>query len=373
MDRRTFLKGSLIGAGSIIGAAGAVISIRTGSLTAEHGSQKLIRLTMKDVLAEMVDETLVPMWAFEDSVKGPNIPGPIIFAEEGDRLDIYVENQLDEDHAFIIPGVVDSGVLGPGQSKRLKFRVPTAGTYIYYDNLNEPINRLMGLHGVLISMPRTGNTPYSNPTAPMQQLFNDLGTSDHFPGQPWDNRPGFHSTEGSRQYVWVFHVVDSAKCAAVSNMPAGDTMHPNIFLDGFLPDYFTLNGKSGYFSAMDHDTSPSGFVGKPALLRVVNTGLADASPHIHGNHVYMLSENGELKDNVIFMDTWIMRPLDRKDLLLPFMRPPDIPPEAWPPSQEKFPLLYPMHDHNEISQSAAGANYPYGLVCHWQIDGPEQT
>jgi hypothetical protein len=221
-------------------------------------------------------------------------------------------------------------------------------------------------------MPRTGNTPYSNPTTQVQNLFNDLGTSAHFPGDAWNNKPG-QFTDGSRTYIWVFHLVDSPKYAAVSNLPPGETMDPRDFLDGFLPDYFTINGRTGFFAAGNHNISPMGNVGEPALLRVVNTGLADSSPHIHGNHVYLTSVNGQVQENVHFIDTWIMRPLDRKDLLLPFMLPPDIPPAAWPPVQERFPLRYPMHDHNEISQSAAGANYPQGLVCHWQINGPLQT
>ena len=101
-----------------------MLSINTiMSRTAKADHQRVIKLNMIDVIQEMVDHTLVPMWAFEDSVQGPNIPGPLIFAEEGERLDIYVENQLDEDHAFTIPGVIDSDVIKPGRGKRLKFRV----------------------------------------------------------------------------------------------------------------------------------------------------------------------------------------------------------------------------------------------------------
>jgi hypothetical protein len=29
-----------------------------------------------------------------------------------------------------------------------------------------------------------------------------------------------------------------------------------------------------------------------------------------------------------------------------------------------------MHDHNEISNTAAGGNYPHGLSTHWEISGP---
>jgi hypothetical protein len=33
------------------------------------------------------------------------------------------------------------------------------------------------------------------------------------------------------------------------------------------------------------------------------------------------------------------------------------------------PLSFPMHGHNELSQSAAGGNYPQGMVTHWEIEG----
>jgi hypothetical protein len=77
--------------------------------------------------------------------------------------------------------------------------------------------------------------------------------------------------------------------------------------------------------------------------------------------------------------------MDRRDVLLPFEIPPDIPyrtpvGSAQPgetqfermvkgQTQEPFPLRYVMHDHNEISQTAAGGNYPQGLVTHFEIMG----
>jgi len=66
-----------------------------------------------------------------------------------------------------------------------------------------------------------------------------------------------------------------------------------------------------------------------------------------------------------------MRPMDRKDMILPFERPPDI--AVWPPKQEPFPLRYVMHCHTEMSQTAGGGNYPQGLVTHWTMTGPIYT
>jgi len=51
------------------------------------------------------------------------------------------------------------------------------------------------------------------------------------------------------------------------------------------------------------------------------------------------------------------------------MQPPEIPPAAWPPVDENFPFQYTMHCHTEMSQTAAGGNYPQGCITHWQMEG----
>jgi hypothetical protein len=99
------------------------------------------------------------------------------------------------------------------------------------------------------------------------------------------------------------------------------------------------------------------------------------SPHIHGNHVYQVAEDGQVRDNLFLVDTWTMPPLARKDVVLPYIKPPDIPTASWlrflaGTNDELFPLLFPMHDHNEISNTAAGGNYPFGCATHFQFDGP---
>ena len=144
---------------------------------------------------------------------------------------------------------------------------------------------------------------------------------------------------------------------------------PAAFVRNFLPRYFTINGKSGFFASHDDHIAPHGRVGEPALLRVLNAGLAIHSPHIHGNHVYQLAINGRVQNNIFLLDTWTMRPLDRRDVFLPFIKPLDIPPAAWPPVEESFPLVYPMHCHMEMSQTSGGGNYPQGLITDWVIEG----
>ncbi len=417
MNRREFLKFSSCGLTFVAVGSTMPLLMRANPVFAHTGSSQL-ELDMVDVLAEMVDGGPqltpgvfgVPMWAFKinDSspigssglLGQPRIPGPAFIALEGDTIRMRIRNRIENGgkHAFAIPGVVETRALDYDEREEIEFTAPRAGTYIYYDPLNAPVNRVMGLHGVLVVLPNpVGNiTPYSDPTANIRALFNDLGDETKgFPGHPWDS---------ARNAVWVFSTVDPVKNALAAASTSGSGLSPSTFLDGYLPQYFTINGKSGFFGAQHHHThgeeggehghshptnrfdfdlqaniAISGRVGQPMLIRNVNAGLMWHSPHIHGNHVYELSRanlssSRTLHNNLPMVDTWTLAPGDVKDVLLPYIAPPDIQPGFWEKvaaetNQEKLPLFYPMHDHNEISNTAAGGNYPHGLVTHWQIDG----
>lgn len=403
MNRREFLKFGSCGLTFVaLGSAGG-LSLLGKNAYAQSSSSRL-ELDMVDVLAEMVDGVRIPMWAFridDSSPVGspellgfPRIPGPAFVAVEGDVIRMRIRNRIENGgpHAFAIPGVVQTQPLEEGDREEIEFVAPRAGTYVYFDPLNAPVNRVMGLHGVLVVLPNPvgSRTPYSDPTSRIRTLFDDLGRADRgFPGHPWD--PG-------RNAVWVFNTVDPVKNALAAG--SGSGIDSAAFLGGYLPQYFTINGKSGFFASQhghhhtddhsdigdrfDFDLMASiairGRVGQPVVIRSVNAGLMWHSPHIHGNHVYELSRADYLQgtrvlhDNLLMVDTWALPPGAVKDLLLSFIAPPDIQPGFWEKvaagtNQEKLPLFYPMHDHNEISNTAAGGNYPHGLATHWQIDG----
>jgi hypothetical protein len=125
------------------------------------------------------------------------------------------------------------------------------------------------------------------------------------------------------------------------------------------------------------------------LVRILNSGLFTHSDHIHANHVYVTALNNEVQDNVVFIDSFAIKPLDRVDWLVPFIRPPDIAgDEAIPlrnlipnelgltikgpngsPGVQQSPLGFPMHCHMETSQTAAGGNYPQGTITHFDFLG----
>jgi hypothetical protein len=170
---------------------------------------------------------------------------------------------------------------------------------------------------------------------------------------------------------------------------AGTPIDADAFRAGFLPRYFTINGISGAYSSHDMSIVPHGRIGQPHVIRLMNAGLAHHSPHLHANHFYVLARVDGLKEkqvvqeNVVFLDSITLGPLERMDWLHPFIRPPDIPGDPSRPLREAAreelsmtlggvamsPLSWPMHCHMEMSQTAAGGNYPQGSVTMWELTG----
>ena len=440
MNRREFLQLSSAGVATILignklswlGVPNAVAANQT------------IDIAITDALKDMVTHNSINtaqcyFWIYKMSVPGPNnsiidivdCPGPTICAVKGDSVTLNITNTLDEPHSFYIPGNLpgdpaqfDSGPIAPGGIFNGVFTANQSGAFMYYDKLNAPVNRMMGLHGALVvrpSAPVGGNkyTPYDAPTPHVQNLYNSFGT-EVFPGLAWeegDTDPGvFFPTPPFRQYVWLTHEASPNLFAEVGDYTPGADYPAATFLQKFLrdpfsptranniPQYFTINGQSGFFAHFSPTITPTNRVGEPVVVHILNAGLWTHSMHIHANHIYVTSVNGVVSPNPLWVDVYTIHPMDRIDYTVPYMRPPDVPnsrgigrPDppiithngtpAWPPveemqvhipkvgttakdaqgndvdiSQRLSPLCYPMHDHSEPSQTAQGGNYNMGLI-----------
>jgi len=328
------------------------------------------------------------MWTFEDPARGPHMPGPLIKVDQLEPVRIHITNTLPEPHAFAIPGVVDSGPIPPGETVVVTFLPPAPGTYMYFDPLNAPVNRVLGLHGAFVVESTSGNTPYNPSTPAVQQLFNDLGTTPQFP----KNARFPADWQRDRDRIWLMNQVDprfNAQAQADFLANRASTVSAADMKADFLPRYFTINGKSGAFASHDPDTTIEGLIGQPMLVRTLNAGLFTHSNHLHANHFYVTAVNGTVQDNVFFLDSYHIFPEDRVDWLVPFVRPPDIAGDQGIQLRDlipeelalvlgdvpQSPLGYPMHCHMEPSQTAAGGNYPQGSVTHFDflgdVDGVE--
>ena len=376
MKRRSFLKAGALGAASAVAlpATQGVAATTTSTYFA---------LTIAPANAQMIDGVMVYVLAyFLDST----LASAELRVREGQAITIDVINNDTEVHGFAIPGIAGATIPGieSGATARLTFVAPAAGSFLYVDPYKAPINRILGLHGAFIVEPAVGATtagsptPYSqaNHTTEVAALFNALGGGmARFPGNKWD------PSDPAREKLWLFSQTDPLINAAVA---AKQTVDPAKVVSTFLPRYFTINGLSGYDTAVHGGTyahSPaerimaSGKQGEPTVIRTMNAGLATHSVHIHGNQCPIISGTDDsgrnfIASNVFERDVWMLKPMHRIDVLLPFERPPDIPLAAWPMKDEPWPLRYVMHCHCEMSQTAGGGNYPQGAVTHWEMTGP---
>jgi len=368
MRRRDFLA---------YGSASALLALylQNQDAVAQKSSPGVVaaELHLEEIYEELIDGEVVFALAFRDPVT--RIIRPPLRARQGDTVRIKLVNKTRVPRRFAITGVsaASSALIPAGRSATVRFTAPVGGSYIYHDNSQGAVGRVLGLHGPFVVLPKNGKTlagsetPYSKArlTTAASAVFDALGKTARFPGDPW--LPNL----ASRERIWLMSQIDPAINRAAEQNQAIDQYG---LRNQFKPRYFTLNGLSGYDSSHDAATVPEGYVGEPCLVRTMNAGLNTHGPHIHGNHVFLLSDtlvDGKVavNTNVLELDTWMLKAMDRKDILLPFERPQEIPLAAWPPREEPWPLLYPMHCHIEMSQTAGGGNYPQGIVTHWGLLG----
>ena len=446
VTRRQFIKSGTLGLTAVAVGSAANFSLFPKKARAQDNGAINLGMTIADV--EMVDGILVPHWVY--SVGGsPTLPGPAIFAFATDTIQISVTNNIaGGPRRFAIVGndfagdqfalIRQTGDIPSGETRTLTIAANSLepGTYLYKDPTMDPISRVLGLHGVIVILPDPlATNPYGVFSTPnVSALFNAFGVGTprdpeaFFPGQPWfaptDANPhGYHPDHNDsdhhhhehfildpngpqsevferflyRTRIWLHSSIDPELNRVV--ITNGTIPDPATVKDTFLPQYFSINGRQGGFSMHSPDVLPVGTVGEPHIIRLLNTGLANHSPHLHANHFYVISVNNQVggggpyfgntagDDNILFLDSVTLGPEDRIDWVIPFIRPPDIPrvlgndglllPLAQLAAEElaltlitpQNPMSWPMHSHMELDQTAAGGNYPQGTISGWELTG----
>lgn len=400
MDRRQFLKYGAAVASAGIGArpsralAAGDEACNICVVGVQVAADRAFTLRIGDLETELIDGLKVNQLGFRlasgSGTGAETVPGPILRVKEGSQVQITIEKDRDETHGFEIAGVSDAITeVAPGCTCTLNFTAPAAGTYIYHDAFGgTPLYRILGLYGVLVVEPRYGTTPGGSVTPHsldqlglrqrerISALFDAFGTTDRFPGGKWV--PASMDSEYSYQEkIWVLSEIDPEFNALIERgkpIKTNATLTADV-VGNFLPRYFTINNRSGFDLHEGDECVIRNYVGEPTLIRTVNAGLCHHANHIHGNHVFRLSQADldvdtpdfgkvEIADNILELDTWAMWPMDRRDVLLPLEVPPDIPHKALVPggpqqgqfdmmvagqAQEPFPLRYVMHDHVEMA------------------------
>jgi FtsP/CotA-like multicopper oxidase with cupredoxin domain len=363
--RRRFLQGSV----ATVAIAGAARVLPASA------APEPFRLTITEGDLTMVDGTPVFFRGFAGPDGGPpRLPGPPLGnpgplptnpeITEGELVRVSITNATPRDHTFLIERTAgeaaSSPVVGPVRIPartttpvEIQFTAPAAGTYIYRDA--DRNNRLLGMNGVMIVLPRGArgeNRPYA-PAAGRLEI----------------------PAEVVVQFVWSVHCADPV----LGELARQQFLESNISypLASVLPRYFFINGHHGSEALHDPGTVPvlplqdalGSQVG--ALIRCVNTGVAVHALHWHGNHIFVLQRNAvPARAGLVFeKDVLRLDPLQRIDVLLPAHTGLD----AWPMLTPDHPKVaeqsFPMHCHAEMSQTAGGGLYPLGMVTDWKLSG----
>lgn len=364
INRRDFLKWSATGTAAAL-AAGKVPGL--GMRPAQAAVTHTFEFTISDAIKEMhthVQRNVATcyFWLYRfDSYNGQapsnrvDVPGPSIYVTAGDNVNFTITNRLDEAHNLAIPALGLFGAsIAPNASATYTWTVPNSpGAYLYYDTLNAPVNRVMGLHGAFVVMP---SGAFQDPSGTMlwsrypygtevmgpnvKGLFDILGVegaNQPFPGLAWHEGEGADGknfgtnfpTTPFRRHIWLEHqasatlfeqVGRNANISFTATLPNGTTQNfsgrardPRTFVaaftsdrfiatsnDGrantpkldrfnFKPQFFLINGQSGHFAHNNATIVPNHRVGEPCIISVLNAGLMAISHHLHANHYYLLA------------------------------------------------------------------------------------
>jgi Multicopper oxidase len=356
-----------------LGATGVATAATAGVAGRAAAQSESFNFTITEGEHHMFDGTHPWFRAFARTgapftVPGPPLgnPGPGIVEREifeGDTVRMRIHNDTPRTHTFLIDRgssedpsdpVVQQSI--PARATReFSFTAPSAGTYIYRDA--DRNNRLLGMHGVMVVMPRGvggRNLPYA-PGAGRLTIPAEVG----------------------RQYVWMCHTVDPVLGELARLRFNEDTI--SYPLSQIVPRYFFINGQTGDHAVHDDVSTvpvvPLQDAAAPVvgvMIRVVNTGVAVHQLHWHGNHVFVVQRGATPEREGLVFERDVLRsePLSRIAVILPAHTGYD----AFPPINENHPKgdaqQFPMHCHAEMSQTAGGGSYPFGLLTDWFLAAP---
>ena len=306
LDRRDFLRAG------VLGAAAFSMSGLTRALPRSQPSAVVdVTLVAERVVKSMIDGTSIPVWQFRDPAgSGPGDLASGLVVEEGDTINVTVQNDLDRPINFVVPGVLSGTVtVAAGGARLYSFPAPAAGSYFYSDDANDEIARAMGLSGPLVVMP---------------------------PGSPnvlYTGGPSF-----DQQYTLVLSELDDRLNTAID---AGQPYD----MANFEPNYFFVNGLSFPDTAGDPDTLIAMSQGEDIALRLVNAGVITNPMHFHGYHVEVATRNREPETVVVDKDTVLVDLEECVDVILPVTQ----------------PGAFPLHTHFVPGVTANGVYVnPYG-------------
>jgi len=349
LSRRTVLKYSL-GSIAVVAAGGSMVLASATRVAAD-----VVNATLFATGGErtMIDGLVVPFIGFGSAAGRLELPSGQLEVQTGDAVNLAITNNSPLPIGFSVPGVLrdSTALVPPGASRTMTFTAPDRpGTFVYIGTVNgsAETGRALGATGAMVVLPRGSRTsvdslyPGVRARARRQPMFG-VGLPPPLP------------TNIVQERTWIFAELNPSTARDLAGGRVSLPSDPE-------PEYFLINGLSGMLSVEDHHTNitgRAGGLGQPGdttLVRMINTGRAPRSIHLHGNHFWILAHPdtpwivGAHKDTVRIPSSGIV------DILVPLETPPD----SYPVTRRA--QKYVVHDHIEMAETASGGHYPSGMV-----------
>ncbi|MCR6732583.1 MAG: DUF4396 domain-containing protein [Afipia sp.] len=233
-----------------------------------------------DIEASIIRWNILPDVSVEAYAYNRQVPGPRIQLIEGDHVRIKFRNNLPESttvhwHGLIVPNEMDGPAkiaqppVAPGGQYTYEFTVSQSGTYFYHSHDHPDRQQGLGLYGALLIAPKDSAADVKADLEYTIQL------------QEWLKRE------------WL--------------------TYPAMLMEGGLPNYFTINGKS-------YPETDTVFmkVGQTIKICFIGTNNNFVHPmHVHGGPFQVVARDGEtLAENQRFLaDTVNVGPGQRYDVV----------------------------------------------------------
>ena len=239
-----------------------------------------------DLEVSVIRWHILPNVAVDAFAYNGQIPGPRLRVTQGDRVRIVLHSKLPESttvhwHGLILPNKMDGPAyitqdpIRSGGSYTYEFTADQAGTFFYHSHDHPDRQQALGLYGAFIIDPKN---PDDEPKADLEYVIQL---------QEWLLREGL--------------------------------TYPAMLMEGGLPNYFTINGRSYPATDVVHMK-----VGQTIKLRFIGTSNNFIHPmHVHGGPFTVVALDGvTLSPSTRYeADTINVGPGQRYDVIWPARRP----------------------------------------------------
>lgn len=252
-------------------------------------------LTAQESMLPVNEDTMLPVWTFNNSV-----PGPEIRVKQGDKLKIKLENKLTvpttihwhglpvPNNMDGIPGVTQNAVQ-PGATFTYEFTADVPGTYWYHSH-QDGVNQVdKGLYGSII-VEAANEQVDRDYVLMLDEWMSSTAVED---GKASDSSMG--GMDHSKMNMGNKSDNKSKGDSSSKSMPGMDMDDMSEY------DLYTINGKTG--SAINKLVIKEG---EKVKIRLINAGYKTHQLHLHGHEFTVTATDGQpivnptpLKDQLV--------------------------------------------------------------------------